>query len=66
MCRNPCKECPFVVKSQHNEKWKKYSDRMKSNGYSDQGCHMITKDVWGLKEEINNSNRCVGAVKKIK
>lgn len=63
-CRKPCKECPWVNKNPHSKKFPTYVESIESIGKikdRKHGCHMITKDIWGYKEEINNKNVCVGA-----
>jgi Fe2+ transport system protein FeoA len=61
-CNKPCKECPWVNTNQHSIKFREYAQKMKSLGkVENHSCHMINKDVWGLKTEINNNNVCQGS-----
>jgi len=65
MLRSQCSECPWKVKSQHNENFKGYAEKMTEVGQikeSKHACHMITSDVWGYKNEINESNVCIGSL----
>lgn len=62
--RKACKECPWHNKSQHNDSWEGYTKSMEKIGRKKHACHMITNDVWGYKEEINESNICVGSIQK--
>jgi len=66
MCkkRKPCKECPWVTGTKHNDKWPDYVAKMESIGQiksKKHACHMITSDTWGYKREINNNNVCIGS-----
>lgn len=61
-CRKPCKECPWKVENQHNLKFRKYVDKMKSIGKNNHACHMINNDIWGGKSEINTNNICIGSI----
>ena len=55
--RKPCKECPWAIKSDHNERWKGYVEKINRK----HACHMITSDVWGYKHEINEKTECTGS-----
>lgn len=62
-----CEECPWIKVSQHNQKWPNYVDKMVSSGIiknKNHSCHMKTKDIWGLKGNINDNNICVGSLKE--
>jgi hypothetical protein len=62
--RKPCKECPWVTDSSHNEKWKDYVQRVETIGKvkdKKHACHMITSDVWGYKHEIDETTICAGS-----
>lgn len=63
-CRKPCKECPWSDENsnQHNLKFRKYVDKMKSIGKENHSCHMINSDIWGGKSEINKKNICIGSL----
>lgn len=62
MCRNPCKECPWINTNQHSIKFREYAKKMKSLiKVENHSCHMINKDVWGSQTEINISNVCQGS-----
>ena len=63
MCRKPCKECPWTKDNPHSVKFRDYSEKMESIGkIENHSCHMINKDVWGYKTEIDNNNVCVGSL----
>ena len=62
MCRKPCPECPWKNENQHSINFRKYSEKMESIGkIENHSCHMINKDVWGSKTEINEKNVCIGS-----
>jgi len=62
MCRKPCKECPWTNNNQYSLKFRQYAETIKLvNGTENHSCHMINKDVWGLKTEINEKNVCIGS-----
>lgn len=62
MCRNPCKECPWTNQNPHSLKFRQYVAKVKSvSGIENHSCHMINKDVWGSKTEINEKNVCIGS-----
>jgi hypothetical protein len=62
MCRKPCKECPFIRENPHSLKFRQYVEKVRSvSGKENHSCHMINKDVWGSKTEINEINVCVGS-----
>ena len=68
-CRKPCKECPWINKNQHSEKFPSYVESIEKIGKiknKEHGCHMITKDIWGYHEDINEKNVCIGAKLNIK
>ena len=57
--RKPCKECPHVIKSLHNEKFKGY---MKKLNKKEHGCHMVDpKNILGVQTE---KTKCVGECEK--
>jgi len=63
-CRKPCKECPWTKENAHSKKFPSYVKSIEKIGKikdKKHGCHMITKDIWGYKSEINDENVCVGA-----
>lgn len=57
--RKPCKECPWIIDSQHNKKWREWVDFMnKQLDTSGHRCHMVdSKNIW--KESCEN-NKCKG------
>jgi hypothetical protein len=59
--RKSCKECPWRLNNSHSLKWREYSSKVK--GDNPHACHMITKDVWGIQEEITETNVCIGSIK---
>lgn len=64
--RKQCKECPWNKKNPHSKKWALYVKKMESIGKikdNSHTCHMISSDVWGYKEEINEKNICIGSYK---
>ena len=62
MCRKPCSECPWINKNQHSLKFRTYAEKLKSvASIENHSCHMINKDVWGSKTEINEKNICIGS-----
>ncbi len=62
MCRKPCKECPFIRDNPHSLKFRQYTEKVRSvSGKENHSCHMINKDVWGSKNEINERNVCIGS-----
>jgi hypothetical protein len=63
--RKCCKECPWTTNSQHSKSWPDYVNVMEKIGQvksKKHACHMITKDTWGYKEEISDSNVCIGSL----
>lgn len=53
MKRNPCKECPWHVESEHNKKFRGWSEKIGKHR-----CHMIdAKNLW---KEPTEDNICVG------
>ena len=63
-CRKPCKECPWTKDNPHSKSWPKFVEKLESIDKiknKEHACHMITSDVWGYKEEINDKNVCIGA-----
>jgi hypothetical protein len=64
-CRKVCKECPWENENQHNLKFKGYVDKMNSLERKDgHKCHVISKDIWGYKSDINERNVCMGYKKR--
>jgi hypothetical protein len=61
MCRNSCKECPWVNNNPNSLKFKEFSERSNRK----HACHMIEKDVWGLKTEITKDNVCIGFINQM-
>jgi hypothetical protein len=62
MCRKPCTECPWVNTNPHSLKFRQYAEKVKSVSIiENHSCHMINKDVWGSKTEINEKNVCIGS-----
>lgn len=64
MCKNrkPCKECPWVVKSQHNQKMTENIKRFVANGSlktKKHRCHMIDTNIWNTADE---KNVCIGSL----
>jgi hypothetical protein len=57
--RKPCKECPWTNSDTHSERFRGYSDKMQERGYS-QGCHMATRDIWGIESPVTGINECAG------
>lgn len=61
--KKSCKECPYKVKSEHNQKFPDYVDRMlkagviKSNTHT---CHM-KGNVW---QEPTEKTVCVGSLSR--
>ena len=67
MRKNPCKECPWINKNNHSMSWPKYVEKMGKIGKIENNthsCHMITRDVWGYKSEIDTKNVCIGSITK--
>jgi hypothetical protein len=63
-CRNPCKECPWTKDNPHSKKFPSYVKSIESIGKikdNEHACHMITKDIWGYSDDINDNNVCIGA-----
>lgn len=51
--KNNCKECPWVVKSKHNDKWKSWISNLIKVGFrkdEKHNCHMVAP-VWGNMTE---------------
>lgn len=61
MCRNQCNECPWENNNPNSLKFKEFSERLNKK----HACHIIEKDVWGLKNEITKDNVCIGFIQKI-
>lgn len=62
MCRKPCSECPWTNQNPHSLKFRQYVEKIRSvNEKENHSCHMINKDVWGSKTEINEKNVCIGS-----
>jgi hypothetical protein len=65
--RNRCKECPWVTQYKHSEKWKGYVKELTDKGLIKDGvhkCHMIASDTWGFETPVDESNVCIGSLKK--
>ncbi len=63
MCRNPCKECPWVNKSVHNKKMISFIKRLYSKNIKSDfthKCHMIDSNIWSTP---NIGNVCIGSLK---
>jgi len=58
--RKPCKECPWLVKSGHNEKFKGWVQSLTEKGVieNQHRCHMI--DAKGLWDKPTEENICLG------
>ena len=56
--RKNCKECPWKNENSHSLKFREYSKKITEK----HACHMIEKDVWGLKTNIDQNNICIGAL----
>ena len=67
-CRKPCKECPWREENsnRHNLNFRTYVDKMKSIGKNDHAWHLINRDIWGGKSEINSNNVCIGSLMRNK
>lgn len=64
LSRSSCKECPWKNSSGHSKSWSNNVDVMTDLGQikdRKHACHMITSDVWGYKNKINDSNICIGS-----
>jgi hypothetical protein len=62
MCRKPCKECPWTNNNPYSLKFRQYTEKVRSVSKTENhSCHMINKDVWGLKTKINEKNVCIGS-----
>jgi hypothetical protein len=60
MKRKPCRECPHIVESQHNKRFKKYVEKITNDGVH--GCHMVDpKNIWGEQTE---KTKCIGKLYK--
>ena len=59
--RTACKECPWKNKNEHSQKFRQWSEKMKTvSDIPHHKCHMISTDVWGQKSPITDKNICVG------
>ena len=63
MCkkRNPCKQCPWTVKTEHNKKMLANIERLVNNGSlktKHHRCHMIDTNLW---QPTNDDNICIGS-----
>lgn len=59
--RNQCKGCPWMVKTEHNTKWKKWVNHLFNIGIRDSkvhSCHMIEKNPW---VKHTDKTVCVGS-----
>ena len=54
--RKTCKECPWQNSNAHSIKFREWSKKLNKK----HSCHMIEKDVWGLKTNITENNICIG------
>ncbi len=60
--RKPCKECPWTNNNPYSLKFRQYAEKVRSvSGKESHSCHMINKDVWGSKTEIDEKNVCTGS-----
>jgi len=60
--RKSCKECPWTVKTQHNEKMIKNIERFVDNGSlknKHHKCHMIDTNIWSTADA---KNVCIGSL----
>jgi len=63
MCRKPCKSCPWKNDNDHSLKFRTYVKKMQSIGkIENHSSHMINKDVWGYKTNIDEKNVCIGSL----
>jgi hypothetical protein len=56
-----CVECPWKVKSRHNEKWEKYVNNLLKVGFLKEkkhNCHM-KKNVWS---DVSDDTVCIGSL----
>jgi len=64
--RKPCKECPWDKENPHSKSWPLYVDKIegiKKIRDKKHACHMVTKDIWGYKSDIDENNVCIGSIK---
>lgn len=60
--RKCCKECPWTVRNNHNDKMIENINKFVNNGtFKDKKhkCHMIDPKIWG---DVNSENICVGSL----
>lgn len=61
--KKECKECPWKNDNGHSLKFRTYVEKMRKLGkIENHSCHMINKDVWGYKTNIDEKNVCVGSL----
>jgi hypothetical protein len=59
--RKQCKECPYIIKNKHNEKFSNYVDKMFNSGIiksKKHNCHM-KGNVWS---KTSKDTICIGSV----
>ena len=57
-----CKECPWTVKSKHNQKMISNIERLVKNGSlktKNHRCHMIDANLWA---DTTENNVCIGSL----
>lgn len=62
-CRTVCKECPWVVRTNHNDKMISNIERLFENGSlktKNHRCHMIDHKLWAGTDD---KNICIGSLK---
>ena len=62
MERKSCKECPWTVRTQHNDKMISNIERLVENGSlktKEHRCHMIDHNLWA---GTNEKNVCIGSL----
>ena len=60
--RTSCKECPWTVRTQHNDKMISNIERLVENGSlktKQHRCHMIDHNLWSA---VNDDNVCIGSL----
>ena len=59
--RKHCKECPWVVRTNHNDKMISNIERLVKSGSLKNKihrCHMINRDLWAV---VDSKNICIGS-----
>lgn len=56
VCKKPCKECPWVVRTQHNDRIIEHSKKYDKP----HNCHMIPPEKRGGLWEAKEETKCVG------